>query len=98
MRALEAGYGGLAVGELLGSGFLSADSIVQTWLDDWMHREVLLRAGLDEAGVDFFAQGDTSLWAMLVGVQDGGTISEPATLVLITIAMIAGVAGRRRRL
>ena len=98
-RALHALYDGQALSQLLGNGFADADAMVQAWLDDAPHRQLLLSTRADEAGIDARFDGGQRLWTMLLGqaTDAPAAVPLPPTLPLVLAAAAAALLQRRRR-
>jgi len=94
-RTAASGYDGIAVGELLGQGFLTADDLVQAWLDDGLHRDILLEDSASEVGIDFRQGESRALWDMLLAAPGSAQVPEPTTFTLLVVAF-AGVSVARR--
>lgn len=94
-RALDTGYDGTPFGELIGSGFSLADTLVQAWLDSDLHRNVLLNKWVDEAGIGYVEGSNGSYWDLLLGRSPAGAVPSPGTLPLLGIALCALAIARR---
>lgn len=87
-RALDAGYdGSFLLGELLGSGFSLADTLVQAWLDSESHRDVLLNQLVNEAGIGYVEGNNTRYWDLFLGRAPEMSVPLPGTLPLLGIAL-----------
>lgn len=93
-RALNAGYDGAPVGELIGLGFSAADGMVQAWLDSELHRDLLLNSVADEAGVGYLQDG-SRYWVMLLGHAREASVPLPGTLPLLAMALCLLLIARR---
>jgi uncharacterized protein YkwD len=106
-RIVAAGYTGIPVSELIGFGFPTADDLVQAYLDDQQHRDILLSPDTDEIGISERDGTPDSIWPSYWTLDFGRAASttvavmepsRPAATALLACLGLVALRRRRRRI